>query len=182
MSGEPEPAAADDKLNKALTGLMFIWLGLVLGLLLVSGALAVTVVMLGEATLDMPELGYGALVLVPVALVGAFVIAPMVIPTDPEKVGPYMRGPGGVNPWVGTPPDDPYYWFPVYSPLFFVRIGILEWAAITMAVLFLVTATWALLAGIAVLAAAMFTQMPTRAKYHAWLEDVRRRRSGEPGG
>ena len=178
MSGEPEPAAGRDKLSGALLGMTFVWLGLVVGLLLMTGILAAVAVMMGEPMLDMPELAYGALFLVPLGLVGAFVVAPMLAPTDPATAGRAMKNPAGVADWEGTPPDDPYYWFPVYAAGFYVRAGLLEGPAIMLLVFFLLTVNWVLLSGVAVLAAALIAQMPTRSKYDAWLEDVRQRQAG----
>jgi hypothetical protein len=181
MSGEPEPTAGGEKLSGALVGLTFVWLGLVLGLVIMTVVMAVAAVMMGEPILDMPELAYGALLLVPLGLVGAFVVAPMATPTDPEKAGRVLKDARGVNTWAGTPPDDPYYWFPVYAAGFFIRAAMLEGSAITLVVFFLLTANWVVLGGVAVLAAALITQRPTRAKYDTWLEEVRQRQAGELG-
>ena len=88
-----------------------------------------------------------------------------------------VRLDAGHNLDLGTL-DDPYYWFPVYAAVFYVRAGLLEGPAIMLLVFFLLTVNWVLLSGVAVLAAALIAQMPTRSKYDAWLEDVRQRQAG----
>ena len=177
MSGEPEPAAGRDKLSGALTGLMFVWLGLVVGLLMMTGVLVAVAVMLGEPMLDMPELAYGSLLLVPLGLVGAFVVAPMFVTKDGQKPG-WAVTDRDVESARSGQPDDPYSWFPVYAAGFYVRAGLLEGPAVMLLVFFLMTVNWVLLGGVAVLAAALIAQMPTRVKYDAWLEDVRQRQVG----
>jgi hypothetical protein len=165
-------------MSSALLGLTFVWLGLVLGLLIIAGVMVVCSVLMEGPMLDLPELGYAALLFVPVGIVGAFVVAPMVAPNNPEKAARSMDDATASSAWVGTTPDDPYYWFPMYSAGFFIRAGMLEGSAIIMAILFLVTANWALLGGVAVLAGLLIAQRPDRAKYDAWLEDVRQRQTG----
>jgi hypothetical protein len=177
MSGEPEPPTGRDKLSGALVGITFVWLGLVLGLLILSGVLTLVIIMNGPIV-DEPELGYAALLFVPVGIIGAFVVAPMMAPTSPEKAAWSMKDSTGSSTWAGTPPDDPYYWFPVYASGFFVRAGMLEGSSVIMLICFVLTANWALLGGVAVLAGLLIAQRPVRTKYDAWLEDVRQRQTG----
>jgi hypothetical protein len=176
MSGEPEPSAGRDKLSRALFGLTLVWLGLVLGLLIITGVIAGCSIVTGPIV-DSPELGYGALLFVPVGLIGAFVLAPMLTPKSPEAAARTMDS-GASSDWTGTSPDDPYYWFPVYASGFSIRGGMLEGSASIMVVLFLVTGNWVLLGGVAVLAGVLIAQRPNRAKYDTWLDGVRQRQTG----
>jgi hypothetical protein len=178
MSEEPLPTPSEKKVASALVGAWFIWLGLVLGLLIVAIVLVVTAITVFEGGMvDLPELGYGSLLLVPLSLFGAFVLAPMFGPNDPAKAGQGWQGEDGPSDWVGTTPDDPYYWMPLYGAQFFVRAGLLDGPAIMMLVLFLATGVWWILGGVAVLLAALIAQKPTVEKFNAWLEDVKTRRA-----
>jgi hypothetical protein len=181
MSGEPEPADGPDKVSRALLVLTGVWLGLVAALLFSSAVMAVVVVVMDEPILDIPTFAYWAMVLVPIGLVGAFVRAPMVAPMDPEQAGREWRDPSGENPWEGTPPDDPYYWLPAYVHWYWHRVGWLFIPAMKLAAFFLLTANWVDLGGVAVLVAALLTLCPSRAKYDAWLDEVRQRHAGELG-
>ena len=124
MSGEPEPAAAGGKLDKALVGLMIVWLGLTVGLGVVTAVLVgVQLFALDGPLIDFPALAYLFLLAVPLGLVGAFLLAPKLAREDPAAAGRrYTPAPGG-SAWHGTPPDDPFYWFPVFQAEFFLRAG-----------------------------------------------------------
>jgi hypothetical protein len=178
MGDESQPTSSEAKLSGSLLGLKFIWLGLVLGVVIIAVVLIVTMLTAIDGPMvDLSELGYGSLLLVPLGLFGAFVIAPMVGPHDPEKAGRKSTDEDGKNDWIGTSPDDPNYWMPLYASQFFVRGGILDGAMIIMLTLLVATGVWWILGGVAVLLAALIAQKPTVEKFNAWLEDVKARRA-----
>ncbi len=191
MSVEPEPGN-DTKVDQAILGLTFVWLGLTIGLAVIAAMFAVTVVFLDEPILD-SEIGYLFLLAVPVGLVAAYLIAPILADRDPATVVrastnrpkivwiPGVGAVGNTSPtypdWQGTNPTDPYYWFPVYVAQFFLRAGLTEGPGVICAVGFMLTSNWFVLGGVLVLLAALITQRPTRGKFDTWLGDVRARRA-----
>jgi hypothetical protein len=152
MNGEPDSGA--DVPMQELKGIQFVVLGLIGGLAIMTVALVAILFVgfNGESLLGDNELstliGYGSLALVPLALVLAFVVMP----------GLGTGQAGGAT-------------FAAYSGQFFVRAGMLEGPAVMMLVMFLLTACWALLGGVAVLMAALVYLFPTPEKYRAWAAD-----------
>src|SRR6516165_9169521 len=86
MSGEPQLPDSGDKLDRALFALKITWFGLFSGGLIISIVVAAIVMSGGGAILDLGVLAYLFLLAVPIGLVGAYVIAPMMTPTNPGSV------------------------------------------------------------------------------------------------
>ncbi len=164
MSGEPQPVDQGDKLDRALFGLKTVWFGLFAGGLVITILMVAIVMSGGGGIVDLGALSYVFLIFVPMGLVGAFVLAPMLAKKDPTAV--VKRAPQGgrvgFDEWEGTKPDEPYYWFPAYASVFFLRAGMLEGPAIICAVGFFITANWVVLGGSVLMLAALAAQVPTR--------------------
>jgi hypothetical protein len=149
MSGTP--SSIEEPPTQQLRGIQFIGIGLVAGLGFFTAAFVAVMIsalksegMLGEDQLS-TLMGYGSLVLVPMGLLLAFVVLP-----DPGRAQ------------AGGPT------FGAYSARFFIQAGVLEGNAIVLLVVFLLTACWAVLAGVAILMAALAAIIPTAEKYRAW--------------
>jgi hypothetical protein len=160
MSGTPN--SIEEPPTQQLRGIQFIGLALVAGLGLFTAVFAVLMIstlkgegMLGDDQLS-PLMGYGSLVLVPLALLLSFVVLP-----DPGKAQ------------AGGPT------FGAYSARFFVQAGVLEGNAIMLLVVFLLTACWPVLAGVAILMAALAGIIPSAEKYRAWV--ARHTATADPG-
>jgi hypothetical protein len=180
MSGEPQPQDRGDKLDRALFALKAVWFGLFSGGLIISILVAAIVMSGGGAIVDLGVLAYLFLLAVPLGLLGAYVIAPLMSPTDPAAVVRSAPGKGGTtySEWEGTKPDEAYYWFPAYASAFFIRASMLEGTAIISAIGFFVTGEWAVLGGAAVLLAALVAQMPTRSAAEAFAANAQSTQAG----
>ena len=182
MSEEPQPAA-DQKLDQALMGSLFIWLGLTIGLTIMAIMIVIVQAFtLDGPLLDSPEIGYAFLLVVPLGLLGAFFVAPK-LTKDPAEVIRRSRSndPTAFAAWEGTTEADPYYWLPAFMGEFFMKVGLLEGPGVICVVAFLLTGEWVILAGAGVMLAALISQMPTRAKFDAWAANARdRRASADP--
>ena len=152
MSGEPD--SAGEVPAKELQAIQFVALGLIGGLAIMTVVVVVLflVALNGVPALDIGDLaamlGYGSLVLVPLGLIGAFLVMP---------------GLGKGQPDGAT--------FGAYQGQFFIQAGLLEGPAIMMLIFFLMTGVWALLGGVAVFLAALIFIFPTAEKYRAWAAD-----------
>lgn len=175
MSGEPQPAGAPDRLDRAVQQLKIIWFGLFAGAVVIT-AMATAIVFSNDAPMvDLGNLAYLFLLVVPLGLFAAFVLIPAVEPKDPAKVAQLTKGLEG---WEGTKSDDPFYWYPAFLPGFFLRTATLEGPAILCALGFLISSNWAVLGGVLVMLAALAVQIPTRAKVEAFAEAARARQAG----
>jgi len=149
MFGESDSSSPPE-----LTSLQFVALGLIGGVASITAVLvgALFIALDGKALLGDDEfttlLGYGSLLLVPVALAGAFLVAPSL--SRGQARGPTLAA---------------------YSGQFFLQAGLLEGPAILMLVMFLLTACWALLGGVLVLLAGLIFIFPTAEKYRTWAAD-----------
>ena len=175
MDGELQPPDRGDKLDGALLGLKIVWGGLFTGGLIIAVVMVALVISGNAPNANLGELSYLFLLAVPVGLLGAFVLAPMMTPKNPEA----MARPTPGKPEEGTKPDDPYYWFPAYSAGFVIRASILEGTTIICTIGFLVTANWSVLGGAVVMLAAQIAQMPTRAAVESFAAAAQVRRTGE---
>ena len=174
MRGEPQPGGPD-KLDRAVFALKTVWFGLFSGGLVIT-VMAIAVVFSNDAPIaDLGELAYLFLLAVPAGLFGAFVLAPMLAPTDPAAARAAGAKGAADDGWGEAKPDEAYYWYPAFAAAFFVRAGMLEGTAIMCSIGFLVTSNWALLGGAILLLAALAAQIPTRPAIEAFAENARRR-------
>ncbi len=180
MNGEPQPSDEGDKLDRALFHLKAMWFTLFSGGLLVTSTLAVIVMSGGGMDENLGDLKYLFLLQIPLMFLGAYYWPPRVFGNPPGLVGLMgnMRG-RLFEEWPGTPPDDPFYWFPVYTMRLFMRVGMLNGSAILGAVGFFLTRDWILLYGAAVPLAAVVFLFPTRAAVESCAETARRQRASE---
>ena len=166
MSGEPQPARDWDELDRALFALKSIWFGMFAGGFVITITLAAIVMSGGGARADFGVLNYIFLLTLPFGLFGAYLLVPWLTEPDPANVTP---GSGA------TGPDDTMYWYPAYTSRFFLKAGFLEGTAILSAIGFFITADWVLLAGPAILLAALLASMPTRASVESFAETARQK-------
>lgn len=168
----------DVPLDRALFGLRFVWLGL-----LVGGAV-ITVVLGGCVAAGLfpganlpEELTYIFAAPVPLGLFAAYVVFPKFAQRDPRKAMESLKAQGGdVDPqWVKCTPDDPYYWFPTFAAQFFIRLGLVEGTIIMTVVFFVVAGNWVLLFVTLPAFAALILEQPTRSRYLDWVEWSRSR-------
>jgi hypothetical protein len=183
MNGEPQPADVGDDLDRALHGLKIVWFGLFAGALVITVTLVAILTSGGGPAIDLGELRYLFLAAVPVGLVGAYLIAPRLAARDPATIVSGGRGkPGGAGAmfdgWDRAKPDDAFYWFPAYATAFFLRAGMLEGMAILGAMGFFITGDWVLLAGPAVLIAALVAELPTRGAVESFAYAARQKMQG----
>src|SRR5262245_5050167 len=149
MSSEARPADAGDRLDRAVFKLKALWFGLFASAVLVVVAMTAIVFSNDQPFVDLGGFSYAFLAVVPIGLAGAYIVGQMMTPANPAAV--VKPGAGMANPlydgWEGTKPDDPYYWFPSYTAVFFIRAGMLEGSAIVTAVGFMITGNWWVLGG-----------------------------------
>jgi hypothetical protein len=154
-----EPSTLTEEQAKQLRGLQFVSLGLIAGpgIMAVFVILSLVVAFQGRGVLDDDELrpivGYGSLLLVPLALILAFQIWPAISRATP------------VEPTV-----------PAFTAQFLPKAALLEGPAMMMLMLFLISGFWPILFGVAVLMAALVFLFPTEAKYRAWADEFRTER------
>ena len=170
MGGESQLAGGPDRLDRAVFALKVIWFGLFAGAVVIAVMMAAVVMSGGGPRADLGEFGYAVLTVVPLGLFAAYFVVPMLTPRNPVG-GPGFEG------WDATTPDEPYHWFPLYQVQFFLRAGLLEGPAILCAVVFLITAEWAILGGSLVMIAALAAAVPTRSKVEAFADAARQRRA-----
>src|SRR6478752_5129829 len=112
MSGEPQPAR--DQLDRSIFGLKVVWLGLVSGGLVTVIMFASIVWTGGGGVARLGNLRYLFLLPVPVGLVGAYLMVPRMLRSDPAALVHSGRSQGTVfEGWEATTPDDAYHWFPL---------------------------------------------------------------------
>lgn len=172
---------ASTALDKGLMGVWFVWLGLVLGTIIIAAVL-IGVVFVGELPdAGLGDLAYLFLIPVPLSLVAAYVLVPMFSSKNPvalvQSASAQVNKPDPA--WQQCTPEDPYYWFPAFCAQWFVRIGLLEGPNMILLVGFVATTNWVLLAGTVPLFAAMLVEAPTRIRYTNWMEAARSRTYSE---
>ena len=86
MNGEPQPADAGDKLDRAVFGLKSIWYGLFSGAVVLVVTMTAIVFSNNQPNAIFDASVYAFLAAVPIGLAAAYVISRMMIPTDPSKV------------------------------------------------------------------------------------------------
>jgi hypothetical protein len=148
MNGESEPAGGQDRLDRADGTLQLIWFALLVGAVAVTAA-AIMIAATQGPLIDGPEmpLVVALVSLVPLGLVGAFVVAPLL-----------GRAPGAPPPAIEPAPG-----FFRYQALFMIRAGLLEGPAVACALGLAATGNWVLLGGAAAMIGALATLRPTRA-------------------
>jgi hypothetical protein len=166
MSGEPQPARDWDDLDRVLHGLKGIWFGMFSGGFVITLALAAIVMSGGGVQADFSYLKYLFLLPVPFGLLGAYVLVPWL--TDPNP-------PEATDTRDAKTIDDTMYWYPAYMSRFLLKMGFLEGNAILSAIGFFITADWVLIAGPAILLAALLASVPTRASVESFAETARQK-------
>jgi hypothetical protein len=178
MSGEPQPADAGDKLDRAVFKLKARWFAQFSSAVLVVVAMTAIVFSNNKPFVDLGGFSYLFLVVVPMGLAGAYVVAART-PSNPAAAVKGLANAGMGNPlyedWEGTKPDEAYYWFPSYASVFFLRAGMLGGSALITAVGFLLTGNWVVLGGALVLIAALTALIPTRSAVEAFADAARSR-------
>jgi hypothetical protein len=142
--------------------LRFIWHGHLLGAASVTCVAAAAVATAeGEPPAEAQGIRIPVLSLVPLGLVGAFVVVPLV------GAGP----PRGGFPRHGA--ADPAAWFGPYQAQFMIRAGLLEGPALACSFAMFATRDWNFLGAAALMIAALATLVPTRGRVLAFGERSR---------
>lgn len=154
MYESPLPTNLDGK----LLGLRMVVTGLLVALAVVAGVMVFSTLKLVGPIAPDPDVAYVFLGFAGLLLVANMIVVPIGLARTRAATAGTAAG------------GDP---FARYAAETFVRAGILEGAGIFLVVGFVITANWLVLAPVGVFALMLATLMPSRAKFDAWLEDVR---------
>jgi uncharacterized integral membrane protein len=176
MSEEPRTPDPGDPLDRCIAKLKVVWLALF------SSGLTITLILLvlvltndAQPAVELGDIGYLFLVVVPFGLLAAFFLAPLIAPRDPARVLEEVRRRKlpGYDGCETARPGEAMYWYPVYAARCTLRLGFLEGATILCALGFFMTANWAVLGGAAVMLVAMLAVIPSRAAAVDFAESAR---------